>query len=753
MAIKKGASLDDEIVIISVGGGCCADCGGKCLVKGHVKNGVVIRVETDDGEEPQLRACARGRAYRKLFYAPDRLKYPMKRVGVRGEGKFDRISWDEALDTIAKELIRVKKNHGPSAIHMTAHGATPGDLHGFHAVYRLLNMFGGCTRSWGGASAEALELASRSMYGTTITGNTRDDLVNSRLIIMWGWNPAVTIFSTNTCLYLANAKEAGTKIICVDPRFTDSAAVFSDDWIPIRPGTDAAMLIAMAYVIITENLHDEAFLSKYTIGFDKFKDYVMGVEYGLPKTPAWAEPITGVSAAIIEKLAREYATSKPAALIPSYAPGRTAFGEQYFRAAATLSAMTGNVGVSGGSACGRERNLVMIFGPGLPEGKNPIQGIPSIKVDSKSPVLPIGGGLTLGADSLDATLRNKYNPHRCDIWDTICKGKAGGYLTDIKFLWVAPSNMLNQFLNINKGIQALNKLEFILVHEQFMTPTARFADILLPINTAWERNDIFRPWQQGAYYVYGNKVADSLYESKSDFEICCELAPRLGISNYSDKTEDEWLRYLFKTSPDLSKDIPDYDTFKRDGVYKLKLTEPHIAFKKQIEDLEHNPFPTPSGRIEIYSQRLANLNNPKLPPIPQYIESWESVNDPLAKKYPLQLITVHSRVRTHSYFYTVPWLKQLEVQAVEINPVDAQARGISGGDEVRVFNDRGVTILPAKVTERITPGVVAIPQGAWYRPDNTGADRGGSCNILTKDDYSPGGGWPTNTSLVQVQKI
>jgi anaerobic dimethyl sulfoxide reductase subunit A len=227
----------------------------------------------------------------------------------------------------------------------------------------------------------------------------------------------------------------------------------------------------------------------------------------------------------------------------------------------------------------------------------------------------------------------------------------------------------------------------------------------------------------------------------------------LGISNYSDRTEDEWVRELFNTTPDLSKDIPEYHTFKREGVYKLKLTVPHVTFKKQIEDPEHNPFPTPSGKIEIYSQRLADLNNPKLPPLPKYIESWESINDPLAKKYPLQLITIHSRVRAHSYFYTVPWLKKLELQAVEINPVDALERGITDGGEVKVFNDRGMTILPARVTNRIMPGVVAIAQGAWYRPDEAGADRGGSSNVLTKDDYSPGGGWPTNTSLVQVQKI
>ncbi|MFC1964061.1 molybdopterin-dependent oxidoreductase [Chloroflexota bacterium] len=725
----------------------CYDCGGKCVIMAHVKDGMVIRLETDSGEEPQLKACLRGRSYRKLCYAPDRLKHPLKRTGARGEGKFERISWDEALDKIAGELIRAKNTYGCSAIQVQNHAATNGELHGHRAVYRLLNMFGGFTVRWGGASAEALDFASRSMYGTVTTGNTRDDLVNSRLIIMWGWDPARTIFSTNTPFYLTKAKEAGARFVCVDPRFTASAAVFANQWIPIRPGTDAAMLIAMAYVIIAENLHDRNFLDRFTIGFDKFQDYVTGSVDGVPKTPSWAEPVTGVPAATIEKLAREYGTTKPAALIPSWAPGRTAYGEQFHRAASTLSAMTGNVGNHGGCSGGRDRALVFTWGPGIPQGKNPVQHIPPIAAGTVH-----GTSVSVGADSLNTELRNNYNPHSCQVWDTMLEGKSGGFITDIKFLWVVGSNMLNQFLNINKGVKALNNLEFILVNDQFMTPTAKFADIVLPINTLWERNDIFRPWHQGAYYVYGNKLIDSLYESKTDFEACCELAPRLGITNYSDRTEDEWLRELSKTAPDLSREISDYDRFKQEGVHKIKLSEPHVTFKKQIEDPEHNPFPTPSGKIVIYSQRIADVNDPKLPPIPQYIESWESVNDPLASKYPLQLVSIHARIRTHSCFQTNPWLRKLEPHAVEINPVDAEARGVRDGDEVKVFNGRGVTILPAQVTRRIMPGVVCIPEGTYYNPDSTGADRGGNPNILTKDAYSPGGAWPINTCMVQIEK-
>jgi anaerobic dimethyl sulfoxide reductase subunit A len=172
----------------------------------------------------------------------------------------------------------------------------------------------------------------------------------------------------------------------------------------------------------------------------------------------------------------------------------------------------------------------------------------------------------------------------------------------------------------------------------------------------------------------------------------------------------------------------------------------------QIEDPEHHPFLTPSGKIEIYCQRLADMNHPEIPPIPKYIVHWEGRQDPLAQKYPLQMITSHFRRRTHTQFESLPWLQELQPQAVSMNPVDAKIRGIQDGDLVRLFNDRGEVIIPAKVTERIMPGVVDLPQGAWYRPDRDGVDRGGCANVLTRDRRSPGGAVCHNTGLVQVEK-
>lgn len=725
---EAGSASKGEAKVIRTG--CSYDCGGLCPLWVHVKDGVVIRVEGAASEGTPYRACLRGRANRQRLYHPDRLKHPMRRVGDRGEGKFERISWDEALDTVARELRRVKETYGNSAIIFFGLGGSHGTLHGLGAGIRLLHMFGGCIHLWGNVSNQGAIFGSFATYGSMLTGNTRDDLLNSRLVIMWGWNPADTIWDSGTSFTLAKAKEADIKIICVDPRFTNSAAVFANQWIPIIPGTDAAMLIAMAHTIIRENLQDQEFLDTYTTGFEQYRDYVMGVEDGVPKTPRWAEAITGVPADTIENLARQYATAKPAALIAGWGPGRAAYGEQYHRAAMVLAAMTGNIGIHGGNAPGWEGAF---------------------------PNYMTMGRLAWGTRRLTDTGRKYRVPgyhigsttriHCCEIWDAILKGKAGGYPVELKLAYVMAANPLSSLPDTNRGVEALKKLEFIVVHEVFMSATARFADILLPVNTSMEREDVSAAWLGAPYFVYSNKCVDSLYESKSDLQICTELAPRLGIEHYNDKTDEEWLREF---SPG---NIPDFDEFRRKGVHTVELGEPFVAFKKQIEDPENNPFPTASGKIEVYSKLLADMNHPEIPPIPKYMEGGESCNAPLAKKYPLQIISSHFRRRVHSQLDNVGWLKDVERHALWINSIDAQARGISDGDQVRVFNDRGEMIIPCWVTERIMPGVVHVPEGGPFDPDDDGVDRGGCANVLTAPGYTPGGAFPGNTALVQVQKL
>ena len=700
----------EKVVLTS----CSYDCGSRCILKVQVKDGRIVHIGTDDRAMPSLKACVRGLAQKDVVYAPDRLTKPLKRVGQRGEGKFHPVTWEEALDTVTKELQRVKNAYGHSAIFLMGYSGSVSPLQGMgKAARRFFSYFGGCATWWGITSYEAGLFSSLATFGTAFTGTTRDNFLHSKLIILWGFDPVVTRFGPDTVYYLGQAKRAGARIICVDPRLNQTGKALSEQWIAIRPGTDTAMMIAMAYIMITENLYDHRFLKTYTHGFEQFADYVLGKEDGVAKTPQWAQDITGVNADVIHTLAQDYATVKPAALVAGWAPGRSAFGEQYHRAASVLSAMSGNIGAIGGYTAG---------------------GVGRVPMGFLKEVLPVPQDL---------------NPkiHISDLYKALIQGKAGGYPSDIKLLYIVGCNLLNQFLNVNKGIEALKKPEFIVIHERFMTPTARFADLVLPVTTSMEGEDIGQPWSGSPYFTFLNKAIEPLPETKSDLEIFSELAQRLGIRAYNDKSDEEWLRSFVKATADL----PEYEIFKQKGFHQIAMEEPWVAFRAQVDN--HLPFPTPSGKIEIYSEKIAEMNNPLLPPIPKYIEPWEGRRDPLAGKYPLQLVSPHAKTRVNSQFDNIPSLKALADDTAWLSREDAEARGIVDGERVKVYNDRGKMMVTAKVTDRIMPGVVSFDAGAWYRPGAQGVDFGGCVNVLTRDDKSPAGAFPCNTCLVQVAKL
>lgn len=647
--------MEKEKIISTV---CSTHCGGICLLNVHVANGVITRIETDDGKEPQLRACLKGRAMRQRVYAPDRLKVPLKRAGKRGEGKFERISWDEAIDTIAKELKRVKETYGPAAILFRSGGGNVSFIHGGGApMERLLSLFGGYTTSWGSTSWEGATFASAATLGTIHVENGRDDLVNSRYIILWGCDPATTVHSTNTLWTLIQARERGVPIVSVDPRLSDGAAILADRWIPIRPGTDAAMLVAMAYVLLKENLQDQAFLDRYTLGFDRFKAYLLGEEDGIPKTSSWAEAITGVPCADIETLARDYATHRPAALIAGIAAGRTLMGEQYHRAAITLAAMTGNIGVSGGNAGGRSLGSQHPHNP-YPFKLGSFLKIPPNPVDQASPDRKIILKNYTKCRSASAV-------HNSKLADAILRGKAGGYPSDYKVFYVVNNNPVNQLPHPGKWYKALDGIEFMVVQEQFMTATARFADILLPTCTYFERNDLIAGGSP-PFYGFMKKVIEPLYESRSQLDIATALAARLGLSDFNDQSDEAWIKEMVQGS-----EIPDYEGFKDRAIYPIELSEPFVPFKKQIEDPERHPFPTPSGKIEIYSEQLKAMNDPCIPPIPKYIAAAEIHDSTTPERFPLQMVNRKVKHRAHSQLLTLPWLREVGEDDFEINPVDA----------------------------------------------------------------------------------
>ena len=631
---------------------CSYDCGGRCLLKVHVRNGRIRKISTENREGLDIRACPRGLAQKAVVEDPNRLTRPLKRVSTRGDGEFEPISWDEALATVSAELQGVKDRHGPESIYFLAHTGSLATLHNTSRVSRrFFGLLGECTTTWGVTSFEGALQSSLATYGTPFTGSSRDTLPMSKLIILWGWDPLITRFGPDTAPALSRAKKAGTQIVSVDPRRNQTAKALGARWISIRPGTDAAMLIAMAQVMIEEGLCDDGFLATHTKGFEKFFDYVTGRTDGTAKTPKWAEAISGVPAETIIELARDYAVMKPAALITGWAPGRTAVGEQFHRAAAALAVLTGNVGIEGGYAAG---------------------GLNFVPLGSISSPIPV-------PDTKHPTV------HVTELYDAILNGKSGGYPADCKLLYIAGCNLLNQFLNLNKGKTALEKPEFIVVQDLFMTPTARFADMVLPVSHFFEREDIGRPYGGGPYNLYMHQVVDGQPGPKSDLQIFAELAERLGIENYMEKTEAEWLEAIVAAEPDL----PDRDELMSKGVHRWERPRPFVAFREQIEDLEKNPFPTPSGKIEIDSKMFADMNDASVPSIPAYLASWESPEDELAQRFPLQLVSPHSKARANSQFDNIPQLKKLADDALWINPYDAEKRGIQNGDAVMVYNDRG----------------------------------------------------------------
>ena len=746
---------------------CLANCGSRCPLRLEVKDGQITRVHADntgDGElgTQQIRACVRGRSQRQRIYSADRIKTPMKRVGKRGEGKWEPISWEEALDTVAGQFKRVIDTYGNEALwYHYGSGSTGGNITKRGSWPRLMALLGGYLGFYGDYSTGQITASSTFQYGGFVSSNSLEDAANSELLVLWGNNPLETRMSGGGELFLTQSMKAKSQVrtIVIDPMHSDTALSVGDEWVPIRPGTDSALAAAFAHVMITEGLVDQAFLDEYCVGFDEehmpagipagnsYKSYILGQGAdGLAKTPQWAQRITGIPAAKIIQLGREIGRAKPCAIVQGWGPQRHSNGENQARAIFTIAALTGSVGISGGGTGAREGTY------NFPLAKFPLLDNPvKTQISHFNWFQAIEDGPSMTATSHGVRGADKL--------------KVG-----IKMMVVNASNTLvNQHSDVNATRALLEddtKCEFIVVTDHQYTSSAEYADILLPGTTNFEEADVIPDGWSGdlGYAIPGQKAIEPLFEAKTGYDICTELAKRLGIeAEFTEgRTQEQWVTHLIEQTRQEVPAFPSQEEFEATGVFRQRNPEGNlIALKDFRDDPVANPLGTESGKIEIFSKALWEMSQTwtlpegdKITALPEHIDTWEGAEEARTnEKFPLQMIGHHYKGRTHSSYANIPWMLEAHPQIAMINPVDAEARGVSNNDTIQIFNDRGRIQLQARVTPRIAPGVISVPQGAWTNTNKDLVDLGGNINSLTKAHPTPiAKSNPQHTNLVQIEK-
>ena len=712
-----------------------------------------------------------------MVYSQSRIRHPMVRAGFlkegpksnsgkRGRDAFVQVSWDKALELVASKLKRVRATSGPSAIYAGNPGwKSPGKLHSSSAALaRLLNLNGGYTPAMGDYSTGAGQVIMSHVMGNMEVYSQQTAwpvvLKESDLIVMWGSDPMTTLkmgwVLPDHYGYagLKKLKESGKKVISIDPFLSDSAQYLRADWIAPRPNTDTAILLAVAYTLEKEKLHDEKFLKDYTVGFDRFSEYLKGAEDGQEKTPEWAASISGLSAERIRELARQMSSSRTM-IMGGWSIQRADHGEQPYWALVTVAAMLGQIGLPGGGfgfsyhyASGGAPSCNSAVPGGFSGGKSPDNMPEGI------PVARISDALLHPGESID------FNGHQVTF-------------PDIKLVYWAGGNPFHHQQDRNKMIRAWDKPETVIIQDQFWTASAKFADIVLPISTSFERNDLEMGGDYSTRFLFPmHKVIDPLYESKSDFEVCAAIADRLGYKNQftEGKNEMDWLRTFydaaFKQAGAKGIDIPSFSKFWESGVYvefkKQKNSDAWVRHADFREDPLLEPLGTPSGLIEIYSKTIAKMGYQDCAGHAKWYEPAEWLGSSKSESYPLHLLSPHPADRLHSQANHSKLREKYSIQGREpvwINDQDASVRGIQNGDVVRVFNERGEVLAGAYVTDRLRPGVVRLREGGWYDPAKPGVSgslcKYGDVNVLTLDQGASSLSQANiaNTALVQIEKF
>lgn len=675
---------------------CPHDCPDRCGLVAEIEEGRVVGVYGDP-EHPVTRGliCRKVMEYPERIYGPERLLYPMKRVGPKGAGAFERISWEEAIATIAGRLAAIRDRYGSETILRFAYGGTMGIVQRFAAGSRFFNRLGAATHTRTICSTAGTTGYSYSMGA--VRGSDPETIPDARLIVIWGVNAVSTNIHLMTLIQEARRKGAELVVIDVHRNPTARAA---DHFVQLYPGTDTALALGLMRVIVTEGLHDRAYLAANTVGFDQLLPRLE--EYPLARVAS----ITGVPPDEIRWLARKYATTKPAFLALGNGPQHHEKGGMVTRAASLLPALTGSWGTAGGGA-----------------------------------VRSNAGYFTLNTRALE-------RPDLAPVpLRTINMARLGPELLEsdppFKALYVWSSNPAVILPEQEKVIAGLSREDlFVVVHEQVMTDTARYADLLLPATTCFEQSDYFTSYWH-LYASYSDPAIPPVGESKSDYEVFRLMAEAMGFDDPCFRESIDEIAAAGFDNPEnpFLKGVT-AERLRQEKLVRLNLEgRPYLAFAD-------GRFPTPSGKIEFYSARMEAEGLDPLPAYEPAVEGREG--DPELKgHYPLQMVTPPNHHFLNSSFVDIGRLREKEVRpTLEIHPRDAADRGIADGDLVRVWNDRGECRLHARVIDSVLPGVV-VSLGLWW-PKH--APEGGINRLTSSRIADMGGGATFFSNLVQVEK-
>lgn len=681
--------------------------------------------------------------------------------GRRGAEPFVEVSWDEALDLAASEIRRVRETYGSEALYSGSYGwSSAGRFH--HAqsqLKRFYNSIGGSVRSIQSYSYAAAEVVLPHVIGTLdglVTGHTPwEELAgHADLIVMFGGTPLRNAQSSSggiarheTAAGLQACRAAGAHFINVSPVREDAAEMLAAEWLPLRPTTDTALLLALCFVLLTENLHDAAFVERYTTGFETFHAYVTGAADGLPKTPEWAADITGIPAGRIAELARRMA-GRRTFLMMAWALQRAEHGEQPYWAAIALASLLGGIGLPGrgigfgyASVGGIGTTPAVTGWAAFPQGKNPVGA--AIPVARIADML-----LNPGATYLHDGVRKTYPHIRLVHW-------AGG-------------NPFHHHQDLNRLVEAWQRPDTIIAHEHWWNAHARHADIVLPAATFLERDDLVASGRD-RFIVYSRAPSAPPPEVRTDFDMLSALARRLDAEHVFTEGRDAagWLRHLYGETAAAAGAkgvvLPDYEAFRAEGLAEVPARPgPNALFAPFRADPQAHPLKTPSGRIELFSARVAGFGLPDCPGHPSWQTPAEWLGAPLAAEFPLHLLSCQPADKLHSQWdHAAPSrsTKERGRQPILMHPADLSARGLSDGDLVEVASLRGRCLAIAQACDGLLAGVVQMATGAWFDPQEPGIpgslECNGNPNVLTQDrgTSSLAQGPSANSCLVEVRRF